>query len=115
MSAWIMGKVKPTQSHVVVPLADNETSPGVPGPPINVPSVAAEVVVHCENSTRPRAPTSTVVEKIQDIDRDEPSSGGLPEQPEKKLSHPHNSMSLWKCRDWSHVRQFCIHRLPRMW
>ena len=72
MSAWIMGKVKPTQSHVVVPLADNETSPGVPGPPINVPSVAAEVVVHCENSTRPRAPTSTVVEKIQDIDRDEP-------------------------------------------
>ena len=79
-----MGKVKPTQSHVVVPLADHKPSPVVPGPPINVPSVAAEVVVHCGNSTRPRVPASTVVEKIQDIDRDEPSSGGLPEEPGKK-------------------------------
>ena len=84
MSAWIMGKVKPTHSHLVVPLADHEPSPVVPGPPINMPSVAAEVVVHCENSIRPRAPASTVVEKIQDIDRDEPSSGSLPKQPEKK-------------------------------
>ena len=77
-----MPNLRRTRKRVVVPLADNEPSPVVPEPPINVPSVAAEVVVHCENSTRPRAPTSEVVEKIQDIDRDEPSSGGLPEQPE---------------------------------
>ena len=36
--------------------------------------------MHCKNSTEPRATVSTVVEKTQDIDTDEPSTCGLPEE-----------------------------------
>ena len=59
----MMANLRGTRKRVVAPLAVNEPSPVMRDPPINVPSVAAEVVVHCENSTRPRSPASTVVEK----------------------------------------------------
>ena len=51
----MMPNLRRTRKRVVVPLAANDPSPVVLDPQINVPSVAAEVVVHCENSTEPRA------------------------------------------------------------
>ena len=56
----MMANLRGTRKRVVAPLAVNEPSPVMRDPPINVPSVAAEVVVHCENATEPRAPASTV-------------------------------------------------------
>ena len=90
----MMPKVRRTRECVVVPLATNERSPVVAEPSINAPSVSAEMVVHCEDSTERRAPPSMVVEKTRDIHTDELSF--LNNQ--SKQSHPRNSMSLWKCR-----------------
>ena len=90
----MMPRLRRTRERVVVPLATNEPSPVVQELSINAPSVSAEMVVHCEDSTERRAPPSMVVEKTRDIHTDELSF--LNNQ--SKQSHPRNSMSLWKCR-----------------
>ena len=69
------------KKRTVVPFATNEPSPVGPDPSINVPSVPAEVVVHCEPSKE-----STVLEKTQDIDTDKPSSCGLRKQQEQSIT-----------------------------
>ena len=69
------------RKRTVVPFAMNEPSPVGSDPSINVPSVAAEVVVYCEPSKEP-----TVLEKTQDIDMDEPSSCGLRKQREQSIT-----------------------------
>ena len=84
----MMPRLRRTRERVVVPLATNEPSPVVQELSINAPSVSAEMVVHCEDSTERRAPPSMVVEKTQHIGTDEPSSCGLHEQPEKNNPIP---------------------------
>ena len=108
----MMPKLRRTIECVVIPLAANEPSSGVPEPPINVQSVPAEVVVHCEDSTKPRAPPWTVVEK-KILTWMNPHHVAFQNNQKKTISSPQHHVIV-EMQDRSHVRKFCIHHLPRM-
>ena len=108
----MMPKLRRTRECVVIPLAANEPSSGVPEPPINVQSVPAEVVVHCEDSTKPRAPPWTVVEK-NILTWMNPHHVAFQNNQKKTISSPQHHVIV-EMQDRSHVRKFCIHHLPRM-
>ena len=89
------------RKRTVVPFATNVPSPVGPDPSINVQSVAAEVVVHCEPSKE-----STVLEKKHKIlTRMNPHHVAFVNN-KNNQSPPHNSMSLWKSTDCRHVKKF---------